>query len=270
MTDHSGKSRERQQLENKWLPVLSDSPSTEQFQQAYDEQYALFMEEGICRHVVKEELGKLQQSLIQGIDGGKRVLEIGFGNGVMSFQIARSGNKTVGIDVSKIFLDLAKSKLHGETGLDLRFEFGDARSLKFDDNSFDYVISSNLIEHLSANDTRTHMLEVRRILTERGCYRCFAPSRIYAGYRSAGFHLYMYSLQEIVELFSSCGFKVNWIEPNLRRFGIRKEIPRSLLLPVFCYERILSLLKSLFPGLSLEIGGYRLTPTVMIAAYKVS
>lgn len=267
--DHEGKSRKRQQVENRWVPILSASPTMDQFQQAYDEQYTLFKEDGICSHADNEKPDKLHKLLIEGIDSRKSVLEIGFGNAIMSFQLARRGNKTVGIDVSTILLEKARSKLKKEKRLDLRFEHGDARALDFDDNSFDYAISRNLIEHFSANDARTHMREVWRILKDRGCYRCFAPSRIYAGYRSAGFHLYMYSLQEMVELASSCGFEVNWIEPKIRRIGLRKEIPQSLLAPVFCYERVLELLKSLFPDLPLEIGGFRLTPTLLLAAYKV-
>lgn len=268
MAAHSTKSLQRQKLEEKWVPVLQGSPSTEEFQQAYDEQYTLFMEEGIFSHA-EGEADKLHKVIIDGIGTGKAVLEVGFGNGVMSFMLARRGNTVVGVDVSRIFLERARAKLSKEPGLNLRFEFGDARALDFEDGSFDYVISRNLVEHMSAADARRHMQEVWRVLKDHGCYWCFVPSRVYEGHRSAGFHLHMYSLREMIELVSSCGFRARWIEPKFRRLGIKAEVPSALHLPFFWYERGLELLKGIFPGLVLEIKGHRITPTVMVAAYKI-
>lgn len=269
MKSRSAKSLRRKALEKKWGPILQNSPSAEEFQQAYDEEYALFVEEkGL--DLRESKLDQLHQVMISRVGTGKSVLEIGCGDGAMCFALAKQGNTVIGIDVSKIVLEQATAKLREQPRLNLKFEFGDARALDFAESSFDYVISRNLVEHLSAADAHRHMREVWRVLKDEGCYLCFVPSRIYKGYRSAGFHLQMYSLGEMIELASSCGFRVRWIEPKFRRLGIKGEMPPVITSLFLWYEKGLGLLKRACPRLELRAGKYRITPTILIAAYKRS
>lgn len=262
------KSVQQQRLEEEWSLVLQGSPSKEEFQQAYDRLHALFIEEGLDKFAELEP-NSLLETIADRIGTGKTVLEVGFGNGTMSFTLARQGNTVVGIDVSKVVLERARVRLSNEPGLSLRFEPGDARALDFEDGSFDYVVSTNLLEHLSATDGRRHLREVWRVLNNNGCYLFFVPSRVFKGYRSSGLHLHMYSLWEVIESVSALGFRAKWIEPKFRRLGVREEMPSVLTMLFLWYERGLDRLKSAFPGLVLEIGGYRITPTVMVAAYKI-
>lgn len=268
MKKQRAKSPQEQELDKQWAPVLQDSPSAQEFQQAYDNKHKLFIKEGRNKFA-RSELRGLYKMIVERIGAGKSVLEVGpGGHGVMSFALARQGNLVVGLDISEIVLENLRSKLSQETDLNLSFEYGDARDLRFEDRSFDYAVSTNLLEHLSADDGRRHVREVWRVLRNGGCYLFFVPSRINAGYRSAGFHIHMYSLREAIELVSSLGFRARWVEPKFRRLGIRGDMPPAVTSLFIWYERGLERLKRAFPKLKLKIKRYTITPTVMVAAYK--
>lgn len=73
---------------------------------------------------------------------GLRALELGCGTGYVSAWMARRGASVVGLDVSERQLDTAR-RLRGEHGLDAQIELvhGNAESLPFEDESFDFAIS---------------------------------------------------------------------------------------------------------------------------------
>lgn len=261
------KSRQWQELEQEGRSILLNEASGERFAQVYDDMYALLDED-----VEDQTEGAgLQGFILRKVGTGKCVLEVGCGDGTLSAALARRGNAVVAMDISRIRLGWARAKYSDMLHLDLQFVLGDARRLHFEDASFDYVISENLIEHLSAADGRRHLLEAQRVLRCGGCYLFHVPNRITKGYRSSGLHLWMYSLGDMTRLVSSLGFEPSWIEPKLDRWlGIKKEIPAAWLAPVFGYERFLDAVRRVFLfGHSLKIGDHRLAPTVLIAAYKV-
>jgi len=76
-----------------------------------------------------------------------KVLDIGCGDGVFFYLFNKvKQNKKIqlfGVDNSKIALDIAKKKNPIDT-----FKLADAYALPFNDNYFDIIISSDIIEHL--------------------------------------------------------------------------------------------------------------------------
>ena len=253
-------------VEKKWRSKLLGKASSEDFMQAYDELASCPLQK------TRVGLSRVDKIILEKVGSHKRVLEIGFGDGRLSAALAKQGNSVVGMDISVINIKRAKASYDSNPLLDLHFVHGDARYLDFEDASFDYIISQNLIEHLSAADGRNHLLEAHRVLRKDGCYLFAVPNRITKGYRSAGFHLWMYSLQEMVQLVSSLGFRPLWIEPKLIKWlGVKREIPSTWLAPVFWYERVLGTIWKIFlPNRQLKIRGRKLAPTVMLAAYKES
>lgn len=75
---------------------------------------------------------------------GKHALDIGTGRGHFAFYLARLGFDVKGIDLSeKMVYHAQRSAV--EQNLDIEFSTGDAERLDFVDNSFDVVVSRNLL-----------------------------------------------------------------------------------------------------------------------------
>ena len=99
--------------------------------------------------------------------GKRTLLDVGCGGGVATIEMAAAGFQATGIDMS------APSIKHaGETarqaGLSIDYVTGSAYKLPFDDNSFDAVLSSDVLEHLT--DLRTALSEVQRGLKPGGIF----------------------------------------------------------------------------------------------------
>ena len=75
------------------------------------------------------------------------VLDVGCGTGNFSLKLARMGLKVTGIDISDNMLKVAENKARAE-GLIIDFINMDAHDMKFEDNSFDAVISMAVIEFI--------------------------------------------------------------------------------------------------------------------------
>jgi ubiquinone/menaquinone biosynthesis C-methylase UbiE len=75
---------------------------------------------------------------------GKRALDVGTGMGQFAFYLARAGFEVTGIDLSGEMI--ARAKRHAtELHLPVDFVTGDAEALKFEDNTFDVLVSRNLL-----------------------------------------------------------------------------------------------------------------------------
>lgn len=83
------------------------------------------------------------------------ILEVGCGNGaiVNRLQEQAEGRRIVGIDISETALKYVKSEKY----------IGNINSIPFDDNSFDCVIVSEVIEHLTVSDFQVGLRELQRV-----------------------------------------------------------------------------------------------------------
>lgn len=78
------------------------------------------------------------------LEKGSKVLDVGCGPGLFSMLLARSGMDVVGIDRSQRMVDEAVSNARSE-GVDADFLRMDCQSMEFDDETFDAVVSRNVI-----------------------------------------------------------------------------------------------------------------------------
>lgn len=79
-----------------------------------------------------------------GIDKDARILEIGCGNGRIIINLAKRGYKNLfDIDISPIFIEDAKKKIHIHGVSNVKFFVADARTIDdtFQDYSFDVILS---------------------------------------------------------------------------------------------------------------------------------
>lgn len=270
MQDHRTKSELELEIERRWREKLLRVATAEEFQQAYDELHALFLKEQECpgqiyAQVNPRGMDRARRLILRKVGQGQRVLEVGSGDGETSRLLARQGNAVVSIDISRVALETARKRVAGE-GLDLRYEYGDARALNFASDTFDYVVSEHFVEHLSPSDLLVHLTEVQRVLRKGGCYLISTPSRLWNGRRSVGFHLRVYTLEELCQVVEQAGFAVTWLEPRfLRRLGFVIALKKPLLWPVFLWERLLDAIRIYKwpPGIR-----SRLIPSVIVCASK--
>ncbi len=94
------------------------------------------------------------------------ILEVGCGNGKTLRALAKQDYDITAIDVSKKALELAQ-KAVGENGK-IRFVQGDVCSLQFEDNCFDGVVCSFVLQHLFLEERKKAISEMRRVLRPGG------------------------------------------------------------------------------------------------------
>jgi SAM-dependent methyltransferase len=107
--------------------------------------------------------------------GEGRVLELGCGNGHALISLARATQaEMVGIDLSASMIEGARARakqLESDLTGTLSFQQGDIRSLPFDADTFDYVISQGAIVTLpSRADQWQTIREIHRVLVDGGAY----------------------------------------------------------------------------------------------------
>jgi len=96
---------------------------------------------------------------------GKRVLDVGCGNGLVLSRYARAGARVAGVDLTEAGVELCRKRF-ALGGLAGEFRVAPAESLPFDDESFDCVCSMGVLHHVS--DVKAAVGEIRRVLVPGG------------------------------------------------------------------------------------------------------
>ena len=94
-----------------------------------------------------------------------RALDVGTGPGQLAFYLAQAGFDVTGIDISPKMVENAKKSAQ-QMGLSINFETGDAEALAFEANTFDVVVSRNLVWTLP--DPEAALREWHRVLKPGG------------------------------------------------------------------------------------------------------
>jgi SAM-dependent methyltransferase len=94
-------------------------------------------------------------------------LNIGIGNGLMERSLLTEGFQTYSLDPSENAVAMIARSLGVPEG---RFKVGSCSSIPFADRQFDYVIMSEVIEHLDDQTLADLMQELKRVLKPGGCF----------------------------------------------------------------------------------------------------
>jgi ubiquinone/menaquinone biosynthesis C-methylase UbiE len=143
------------------------------------------------------------------VRAGDRALDIGCGAGDFTASLAQAGAEAVGVDVAEAALERARAR---HPGLDFRLVPIDG-PLPFDDNAFDLVWASEVIEHVA--DTAPWLSELRRVLAPAGRLLVTTPShgRLRVAVSGVdrfseplGDHLHLYTKRSLRGLLDGYGF----------------------------------------------------------------
>ncbi len=106
---------------------------------------------------------------------GRRLLDVGCGDGVLSWMFAEAGAQVTGVDVLPLALDLAQRETVARDTSILFLE-ADGCSLPFSQGSFDVAVSSDAIEHVSSPNEL--IVEMNRVLKPGGWAVISTPVRL--------------------------------------------------------------------------------------------
>jgi ubiquinone/menaquinone biosynthesis C-methylase UbiE len=101
---------------------------------------------------------------------GESVLDVGCGTGTLAIAAKRwvgSTGSVHGIDASPEMIARARKKA-AKAGAEIGFEQGLAQSLPFSDGTFDVVLSTVMLHHLSRPARQQGLSEMRRVLKSGG------------------------------------------------------------------------------------------------------
>jgi len=134
--------------------------------------------------------------------GGRRVLDLGSGEGFGAALLAESATHVVGVDVDELTVEHSRLNYAGPN---LDFELGTAVDLsRFEDGSFGAVVAFEIIEHVREHERV--LSEISRLLGDDGILVISTPDRrAYSDSRTEPnpFHQRELALEEFLELLRS-------------------------------------------------------------------
>lgn len=159
------------------------------------------------------EIGKQAMRLISSTKG-KRILELGCGVGGNA-PLIKECKEYIGTELSEVALAKARESFGNKPNF--KFMVMDAMDLKFDDNQFDIVIATEVIEHLP--NAQKMLKESFRVLKPGGKLLISSPNRDslhlrvnrmlgYADFKCSIDHVKEYSYSEMVNMLTSEGFQI--------------------------------------------------------------
>jgi 2-polyprenyl-3-methyl-5-hydroxy-6-metoxy-1,4-benzoquinol methylase len=110
---------------------------------------------------------------------GKKILDLGCGDGALTFLLAEQGAIITGVDNEELGIKFAQENLASQDRKhNLRYDFvlGSAYELPFPEESFDLVVSCEVIEHLQYPEKM--LMEARRVLRAGGKLVLSTPHRL--------------------------------------------------------------------------------------------
>jgi len=163
---------------------------------------------------------KRETKSFNGVLNGKKVLELGVGNGKTLKSILKDKPKFIkAVDFSKNAIEICKSEFRDEK---IEFVEGNVTNLPFEDEEFDIIICYYLLNNLNKDEQKTTVKEIHRVLSKNGkvLFEDFAKGdfRDDGKKENTGLIKNYFNLKEIKELFS--GF--SGMEIKIKEFNTIK------------------------------------------------
>lgn len=171
---------------------------------------------------------------------GKKVLEIGCGDGYGSAYLAKIAKEVVSIDYEEDVILKAKTKYNIAN---LRFLNMDATNLQFEDSIFDIACSFQVIEHIPEEKLLDYLSEIKRVLKKGGTFYLSTLNlehtmKSLLTYKKQPAHCKEFKLNELSDLLSKVfsGFEVYGLHLTakhhfylrLKKIGILNFLPAAI------------------------------------------
>jgi 2-polyprenyl-3-methyl-5-hydroxy-6-metoxy-1,4-benzoquinol methylase len=108
----------------------------------------------------KHRLMNYHKFFVDNVSSDDLVLDLGCGNGALTFDLAQKAKKVIGIDINPEKIKLAEENFSAPN---IDYLIGDASQYSFD-QKFDAIILSNILEHI---ENRTKLLNKLKSLTSK-------------------------------------------------------------------------------------------------------
>ena len=169
-----------------------------------------------------------------------KVFEIGSGKAVLLRYLSSLGHRCVATEITK---ERGSKHLPVADGLEWRQTDG-VNLTRFEPaNSYDVVISTQVMEHFHPDDVLTHFENARAILAKGGSYIFDTPhvstgphdlSRVFDEDRAIYMHLKEYSFREIGRLLEQAGFRSVKAVFCIKKMGATGPLRKSRLFFLYC------------------------------------
>lgn len=157
------------------------------------------------------------------VQSGHRLLDVGCGNGRHTYEALKRGAHVVSLDLdpeplAKVGAMVAALKLEGQLPPEARWigVVGDALQLPFDEGTFDLVVASEVLEHISEDEAA--MQEIARVMRPSGRAAVSVPRfwpeivcwALSGEYRTnPGGHVRIYRFSQLVGRLRRAGLKLH-------------------------------------------------------------
>ena len=106
---------------------------------------------------------------------GKKVLDIGFGNGLIAIAFSKAGAEIYGVEVNQKLLSIAREIAKSENKR-IQFEHYDGKKLPFENSFFDYIFCTSVLEHVTHKEEL--LREMARVLKQGGKVYLAFPNKL--------------------------------------------------------------------------------------------
>ena len=158
----------------------------------------------------KHRLMNYHKFFVDNVGENDVVLDIGCGNGALTYDVARKAGRVVGIDLNERNIEIARSRFSREN---LEFIYGDALA-SLPDEKFNAIILSNVLEHIEKRveflislQRRAPKFLIRVPMLNRSWIDLY-KKELGLEYRLSPTHFIEYTLETFTEEMSKAGLSI--------------------------------------------------------------
>lgn len=203
------------------LQYLWPQPTDEDLTRIYSENYFFGKDVGeLEQSRLKRATANLYLDQIEkrvGNPVGKKLLEIGCGNGDFLHEASKRGFEVSGLEYSRSAAEEANAKLSAHSVI-----VGSADTIDLPLGYYDVVVGCDVIEHV--RDPRKFSERIYNSLKPKGLFYCVTPSRASLSAKLMGErwveykeeHLFYFDPKNIARLFQQAGFRLAETQSNYK------------------------------------------------------